>query len=75
MNTYRIRYNKTRGMPGRGTTEHVWRVFENDKEYLFKHFKINVPSYSEMDANGQDWNLCCQGTMTINRETSTAVID
>ena len=62
-------------MQGRGTLEHVWRVFENDKEYLFKHFKLNVPSYSEMDNNGQDWNLCCHGIMTIDRETSTAVID
>lgn len=75
MNKYCIRFNKTRGMPGRGTVEHVWRVFENDKEYLFKNFKLNVPSYSEMDLNGQDWNLCCHGIMTIDRETSTAVIN
>ena len=75
MNKYRIRFNKSRGQPGRGTAEHVWRVFENDKEYILKHFKLNVPSYSEIDTNDQDWNLCCHGTMTINRDTSTAVID
>jgi hypothetical protein len=75
MNTYRIRFNKSRGQPGRGTPEHVWRVFENDKEYLFKHFKINVPSEIQQEANGQDWNVVCYGFMTIDRETSTAIIN
>lgn len=46
MNKYRIRFNKTRGEIGRGTLDHVWRVFENDKEFLFKHVKIEVPSFS-----------------------------
>jgi hypothetical protein len=69
---YAIRFNKTRGQPGRGSLEHVWRVFEDGKEYLFKHVQINVPSYSEQD-NG-DWNIVCNGTMTIDRITSTAVI-
>ena len=59
-------------MPGRGTAEHVWRVFEGEKEYLLKHVKIDVPSYSEQE--GQDWNMCCYGTMSIDRETSTATI-
>jgi hypothetical protein len=59
-------------MPGRGTADHVWRVFEDGKEYLLKHVKINVPSYSERD--GEDWNICCTGQMTIDRETSTATI-
>ena len=37
MNKYKIRFNKRRGQEGRGTIDHVWRVFENnDKEYLFK---------------------------------------
>lgn len=69
---YRIRFNKSRGMSGRGTAEHVWRVFEEDKEYLFKHVQINVPSFSEYD--GHDWNICCYGKMLIDRETSTAII-
>jgi hypothetical protein len=53
--------------------DHVWRVFENDKEYLFKNFKLEVPSQSEMSP-GPDWNITCQGFMTIDRETSTAII-
>mgnify|MGYP003336142076 FL=1 len=70
---YSIRFNKTRGEPGRGTKDHVWRVFENDTEYLFKHFKLNVPCFDETD--GYDWNVCCYGFMTIDRETSTAIIN
>jgi len=70
---YAIRFNKTRGQPGRGSLDHVWRVFEDGKEYLFKHVQINVPSHSEQD--GGDWNIVCQGVMVIDRETSTAVID
>ena len=47
MNTYLIRFNKTRGMPGRGTKDHVWRVFEDGKEYVVKdgdvlNFLFNV---------------------------------
>jgi hypothetical protein len=70
---YSIRFNKTRGQPGRGTIDHVWRVFEdNKKEYIAKHVKINVPSYSERD--GEDWNIACIGTLAIDRETSTITI-
>ena len=71
---YRIRFNKTRGMPGRGSAEHVWRVFEEDKEYLFKHFELQVPSASEKEADSEDWNLVCHGVMSIDRATSTAII-
>jgi hypothetical protein len=74
MNKYRIRFNKSRGQPGRGSMEHVWRVFENEKEYLFKNFKLNVPSTSEKEENGEDWNLVCHGKMTIDKDTSTATI-
>jgi hypothetical protein len=73
MNHYSIRFNKTRGKPGRGTVDHVWRVFENGKEYLFKNFKLNVPSVSERE--GEDWNVACDGYLYIDRETSTAVIN
>ena len=75
MNIYQIRFNKSRGQPGRGSMDHVWRVFENGKEYLFKHFILNVPSRSEKAADSEDWNVVCQGVMTIDRETSTAVIN
>lgn len=67
-----IRFNKTRGMPGRGSLEHVWRVFEDGKEYLFKHVKIDVPSWSEQ--TGEDWNIACDGLLTIDKDTSTAII-
>lgn len=73
MNKYSIRFNKLRGQPNRGSVDHVWRVFENGKEYLFKNFKLNVPSESEQE--GQDWNVTCYGYMTIDRETSTAIIN
>jgi hypothetical protein len=75
MNKYRIRFNKNRGQKGKGTLEHVWRVFEDDKEYLVKHFKINVPSESEKEENSDDWNVVCYGIMAIDRETSTAIIN
>lgn len=73
MAEYLIRFNKSRGQPGRGTLDHVWRVFEDGKEYLFKHVKINVPS--ESIRTGEDWNIGCTGKMTIDRETSTAIIN
>ena len=76
MNKYSIRFNKGRGQPGKGTVDHVWRVFENDgKEYLFKHLYINVPVMDEKDKNGVDWNITCNGNLTIDRETSTAIIN
>lgn len=69
-----IRFNKTRGQPGRGTPDHRWRVFVDGQEYLFKHVKINVPSASEKDSMSDDWNIACEGVLQIDRETSTATI-
>lgn len=74
MNKYRIRFNKTRGMPGRGTKEHVWRVFENDQEYLVKSFQLHVPSFGEKEMHSEDWNLCCYGVMEVDKASSTAII-
>ena len=74
MKTYQIRFNKSRGQAGRGTVDHVWRVFENGKEFLFKNLDIAVPIKSEKDANGQDYNIVCQGFLTIDKDTSTAII-
>jgi hypothetical protein len=71
---YRIRFNKTRGQEGRGSLTHVWRVFEGDKEYLFKNLDIRVPVKSEKEKNSEDWNIVCEGTLSIDRETSTAII-
>ena len=74
---YSIRFNQTRGQPGRGTLEHVWRVFEGElpdrKEYLAKHVKINVPSNSERE--GEQWNITCNGSIVIERDTSTIIIN
>jgi hypothetical protein len=78
MNKYHIRFNKSRGQPGRGSLDHVWRVFENNDEYIFKNVKINVPSYSEVTGDGQggdDWNIACEGFMKIDEKTSTAIIN
>ena len=74
MNKYQIRFNKTRGNPGRGTSDHVWRVFENGKEYLFKNLDIRGTVVSEKDENGQDYNIVCYGNMVIERSSSTALI-
>ena len=74
MKTYQIRFNKSRGQEGRGSRDHVWRVFENGKEFLFKNLDITVPIKSEKDANGVDYNIICRGYMMIDRDTSTAVI-
>lgn len=73
MAEFLIRFNKSRGQSGRGSPDHVWRVFEDGKEYLFKHVKINVPSYSIR--SGDDWNIGCVGVLSIDRTTSTAIID
>lgn len=70
---YIIRFNKHRGMEGRGTPDHVWRVFEDDKEYLFKNVQINVNSWGEK--TGEDWSIVCKGLLNIDRETSTAIIN
>jgi hypothetical protein len=71
MKTYKIRFNKSRGQEGRGTIDHVWRVFEDEKEYLFKNLNITVQVKSEKDTNGIDYNIVCQGNLTIDKETST----
>lgn len=70
---YLIRFNKTRGQPNRGSLQHVWRVFEGTKEYIVKQVEINVPSYGEQ--TGEEWNIACEGILTFNRETSTAIIN
>ena len=51
-------------------------MFEGDKaekEYLFKHFVLNVRSASER--TGEDWNISCNGVLSIDKKTSTATID
>ena len=72
MSHFEIRYNQTRGQPGRGTVDHVWRVFEDGKEYLTKNVEINVPCRGEK--TGNDWSMVCEGVLTLDREKSTAII-
>jgi hypothetical protein len=67
-----IRFNKSRGLLGRGSEDHVWRVFDNDKEYVLKNVQINVPSWGAK--TGEDWSICCEGTIRLERDTSTAII-
>jgi len=45
MSKFLIRFNKSRGQEGRGSMEHVWRVFEDGKEYLVKHIKIEMDKF------------------------------
>jgi hypothetical protein len=73
MNKYLIRFNKTRGMEGRGTSDHAWIVLENTKQYIVKNIKINVSSYGENI--GPDWFISCSGFMKLDRETSTIYIN
>jgi len=73
---YRIRINHTLGNPRRGSTEHVSRVFdETNKELIFKNFILNVPSSGEKDEVGENWNVTCEGELTIDKSTSTAIIN
>ena len=73
MAQFQIRFNKTRGQVNRGTADHVWRVFEDGKEYIFKNIQINVDSYGAK--TGEDWSICCEGVLTIDRQTSTGRIE
>ena len=73
LNKYLIRFNKTHGQPGRGTDQHVWRVFENGVEFLAQDVQINVPSWGELA--GEDWNIACRGTMTMIHNETLAIIN
>jgi hypothetical protein len=73
MALFHIRYNQTRGQQGRGTMDHAWRVFEDGKEYLTKNVEINVPCRGAK--TGGDYSMVCEGKMTLDRETSTAIIN
>lgn len=74
MNKYTIRFNKSRGQAGRGSILHAWRVFENGQEILAKHVRIETHSWTELDANGQDYNIACCGRMVFFDDTDTVVI-
>jgi uncharacterized protein CbrC (UPF0167 family) len=67
-----VRYNKTRGQAGRGSIDHVWRIFDDGKEYVVKNVRINVPSWGAK--TGEDWSICCEGIIAVDKETSTITI-
>jgi hypothetical protein len=67
-----VRYNKTRGQPGRGSMDHAWRVFDDNKEYVVKNVRIDVPSWGAK--TGEDFSMCCEGVVTVDKETSTITI-
>lgn len=54
--------------------DHVWRVFQGDREYLFKNLDIQVPVKSEKEELSEDYNIVCLGVLSIDRDTSTAII-
>lgn len=68
-----VRFNKSRGQPGRGSMDHVWRVFDGPKEYVVKNVQINVPSKGAK--TGEDWSICCEGRVVIDKESSTVTIE
>jgi hypothetical protein len=49
-------------------------VFENGREILARHVRITVPSWTELDENGVDWNIACKGEMLFYDDTDTVVI-
>ena len=71
----KIRFNKTRGEPGRGSRDHVWRVFAGEKEYICKRVNINVPSWGEKEENSEDWNIVCDGNPVVTRHFSLVTIE
>ena len=72
---YRVRFNKSRGQPGRGTPDHVWRVFdETGKEWICKNILIERGVRGEKELNSDDWNIVCEGEMKIDKTSSTIYI-
>jgi hypothetical protein len=49
-------------------------VFADEKEYLAKHVVLEVKSRSEKQEGSEDWNITCEGEMSIDRATSTITI-
>jgi hypothetical protein len=68
MKKYHIRFNQQHNNTG-----YDWRIFEDGKEHLVKHFKINVPMFDEVtvEAGATKWNVCCYGIMTLIDDIAT----
>ena len=72
---FRIRYNKTAGQPGRGSKEHVWRVFdENNKEYICQNIFMKNESWGEKEELTPDYNIVTNGEIQIDKERSLITI-
>ena len=72
---FRIRFNKSAGQPGRGSKDHVWRVFdETGKEYLVKNIFIKRECCGEKESGTEDWNMVAIGEMEIDRVNSLITI-
>ncbi len=72
---FRIRYNKTAGQPGRGSKEHVWRVFdESNKEYICKNIFMKNESWGEKEELTPDYNIVTNGEIQIDKEKSLITI-
>jgi hypothetical protein len=70
----KVRFNRSRGQEGRGTVDHVWRVFAGSKEYIVKNIVFTVPCYGEREGDSEDWNMVAEGNLHIDRENSTIVV-
>ena len=77
MNKYQIRFNKTRGQEGRGTVDHVWRVFENGVEHLAQDVRLVGETFTECtQENGETkWNIACFGRLIWVDRTAVIVTD
>jgi hypothetical protein len=48
-------------------------VFDDGKEYLTTNVEINGPGRGTK--TGADYSMVCEGTLHLDRETSTAIIN
>lgn len=72
MKRYHIRFNTKHADTGL-----VWRVFENGKEYLFKHISIEVPVRDEITIEDGvvKWNIACDGTLIYDGNNLGRIIN
>jgi hypothetical protein len=54
----------------------VWQIFENGVEHLAADVRVIGETFTEptQECGETKWNMACHGHMTIDRETSTAII-
>ena len=73
MKKYSIRFNKSRGQIGRGTVDHVWRVFEEEKETV-EETKDASEARKEI-VNVPRPNSKREKTMTRNQEIKQKIVE